>query len=523
MYSKWLLRSSSIFLLALVGLSACVNKREGRAAIDKSDRSTVDQTAPALIVLTTPSSTKYNTNAGAIALEGNCESGALVELSGPDDLSIRCSERRFRFELQSSVEGTKTYSLRQKGSTGLYSEALMFQWILDRTSPAVPVKSNPAGNPHVSSGSTMELVGTCEAKAKILVSGEKTANLLCESGFFTYTLSHPVDGSYSYAFVQKDLAGNLSEALNFVWIRDTRIPPVPVITRPETLLHYSKLSSFEISGSCDDGATVILSGDANQSIPCSGSAFSFTVQADQEKRYAFSLRQRSLTEVDSGSVAQEWIYDATAPEVLQLTMPAASPHRSSGPQLQIEGRCEGGAKVSFRKNGVVLSVSACVDGTFGFTHTENAEGSYDFSFAQTDMAGNESASLPLQWIVESPAPNPPVVLLPEASPYVSNGNAVSISGSCTSGNTIHLEGASVDSMVCADSAFYFTLILGDGIHDFLLSQDNGTKRSTATSFQWIRDTSPPEAIVVSGPSTPWDMSTAEIAFTANETPVSFGM
>ncbi len=177
--------------------------------------------------------------------------------------------------------------------------------------------------------------------------------------------------------------------------------------------------------------------------------------------------------------------------------------------------------VSFRKNGVVLSVSACVDGTFGFTHTENAEGSYDFSFAQTDMAGNESASLPLQWIVESPAPNPPVVLLPEASPYVSNGNAVSISGSCTSGNTIHLEGASVDSMVCADSAFYFTLILGDGIHDFLLSQDNGTKRSTATSFQWIRDTSPPEAIVVSGPSTPWDMSTAEIAFTANETPVSF--
>lgn len=96
----------------------------------------------------------------------------------------------------------------------------------------------------------------------------------------------------------------------------------------------------------------------------------------------------------------------------------------------------------------------------------------------------------------SPDTTPPAavtVTSPSASPVITNGDALVISGTCETAATVNLTGDDTQNTACTSSEFSFTVTKTvDDTYNFALTQtDPANNTSTSVNVQWIRDTIPP--------------------------------
>ena len=126
----------------------------------------------------------------------------------------------------------------------------------------------------------------------------------------------------------------------------------------------------------------------------------------------------------------------------------------------------------------------------------DAQGSESTNYALSGFAAVAPSSPTLTSILPSPVPTPSPSS--SSSPYFSSSDAVTISGSCTSGNTVELAGEDAQTTSCSSGSYQFTLSASvDGIRNYVLTQVNTSQISSpVTSFQWERDTLSPIAPTV---------------------------
>ena len=463
---------------------------------------TRDAAAPSAPTITTPASNPLTSNTSAVTIAGACETGATIQVSGSATQTATCASSAYSLSVGSSADGTFNYSIAQTDAAGNASSAVAFQWLRDTVAPSAPTILMPPSNPLTSAGSTLSISGGCEVGATVALTGSATQSAACPSGSYALSVSASSDGTYNYSIAQTDLAGNASSATAFSWIRDTTPPPAPVITSPATSPVLSNASTLILSGTCSTGMTVALSGASTQSQSCASAAFSFTVTASTDGTYNYSVNQTSaVTGVTSSAATLQWQRDTVAPGGLALTTPASCPVYSSGSTLAFTGTCEIGTTVSL--GGGTSQNAACTTGTFSFTASQVIDGSITYTVGETDAAGNAASSLTCLWNRDTTAPSNPTISSPTSNPFTSGGTALTLSGACETDASVDLTGSSTQNTTCASGAYNFALtVSADGTYNYSLKQtDLAGNSSSGTTFQWVRNNATPSAPVLTSPAT----------------------
>ncbi len=259
---------------------------------------------------------------------------------------------------------------------------------------------------------------------------------------------------------------------------------IPTVSLPSDSPHYSKDDNLQISGLCNSGNRVILSGADFQEQPCVNSTYTFTINKTSDGIYAFMLTQLST----SGLSAANMVFWVRKSSIMQpiVTSPSESIYKSGSDKLQITGFCETGATVSIEGDG--YGSTPCTGSVFNIEQVKYTDGDYQLVIKQTDLAGN-SASVNLDWQKRTLSASPSALQLTVTSSQVFtlDGGSGIYSGSLVTNNS----GSTYDD----ETRTYVAGTLAE-VNDVIRFTDSAgstldisilTKASQPDHFEWAAD------------------------------------
>lgn len=477
-------------------------------------------------------------------LSGACsEEGRNVVITGSASSTVSCTGLNWTVNLNLSAEADGanaiSFTVNHGDASGNTATPITRTFSKDTVAPDAPVITTPAANPFTSSATTLTVSGTCEGGNSIQVTGAETLADTCLAGAFSTDLSQPLNAVYNYMFRQTDSAGNQSTSFAFDWEVDSSIPAMPVLTSPNPNPIINNLNTITIAGSCVTGNIVDLSGDLTASdvtnpagllsLTCAANSFSFTLQKLADGIYSFAVVQTNALDITSPAVTVRWTRDTVVPAVIVISNPPSDPYTAGG-NLTVKGSCETGARVFVTGDSVQNTL--CTAGAFSFLINKAVDATYNFSFIQTDPAGNSSSAETQAWVRDSSVLPAPVIASPAASPFRSNTTTLTVSGTCVEGYTVTLSAGAIASeilapassltQVCTGEVFSFTISKAtDGTYSFSFTQTDSVTTSPAAAVSWIRDTTPPDTTLTLTPLNPNLKLSATFNFTSTETGATF--
>lgn len=379
--------------------------------------------------------------------------------------------------------------------------------------PNAPTVTSPAYNPFTTAASQLTISGGCITDNMVSITGSSTQAAKCIGDAYSFVVSGTSDATYTYYLAQKSPSGVVSTKTNFVWTRSQTVVPVG-ITAPATSPYLSNNQNLTIAGTCTPGYGVNIVGDYSASVNCENAAtFSFAVTKTTDGTYNFSITQvDKLANISSAAFNINWTLDTTAPVAPTLVTPILSPHTSTSNSLTVTVGCEDGNTVNV--TGDKQASGSCSANSFTFSDNKAAFGTYNYSFTQVDAAGNTSPALAFQWNYVATFVPPVAITGPAyndlATPktkFVSNQNALDLAGTCLTGYSVELSGASTQFATCsALGTFTFNISkatdVSDGTYTFLILQrdPNNSTPSASVQYIWNRDITTPGAVALLSPA-----------------------
>ncbi|MEW6057137.1 MAG: Ig-like domain-containing protein [Bdellovibrionota bacterium] len=465
---------------------------------------TRDTGGPSAPTITQPPTTPYSSSDTDLVISGGCEAGATVNLAGDATDSVVCqSAGTYSFTVNRFVDATYNFMVSQTDTANNTSSPTALQWVRITSLPPTPTVLSPSPSPYYSNQSSLVISGGCVSGNTVNLAGDETQNMVCTaapSSSYSFTVNRSTDGTYNFTVTQTDALNNTSAAAQAAWIRDTASPLAVTITAPVTNPHVSSGSSLALSGACEDGATVNLTGASTASTTCANSAYSFNLSQSSDGTFNYSIIQTDRAGNPSAAEAFQWIRDTSAPATPTIASPATSPYYSNSVSATsvISGICTTGLSVTLSGN--EAQTTTCATSSYSFTVSTPTDGTYNFYVRQTSASGIDSAQASLVFIRDTAAPAAPIIVAPAASPYTSAGN-LSLNGTCEADATVNLSGDDAQSTTCAAGAFSFTVSEADGTHNYSVSQtDRAGNASAASTQQWIRDSVAPSNPTVTSPA-----------------------
>lgn len=359
-----------------------------------------DSSIPPTPTITNFSDNPHYTNTSPLNVQGACAGTNTVTISegGANLASGDCSASAYSLDVSKVANGTYTLAVYQTDSASLNDSAYRdFTWVYDSVAPSAPTITNPSTSPVTSSG-TLTIAGACETNATVNLSGDDTQNTTCAGGQYSFSVTEAVDGTYNYSVTQTDLASNISAARAQQWVKDSTTLPIPTITTPVADPFISNQVNLILSGGCQDGLTVQLSGVVASDVltpsnsltqVCSGSVYSYTI-TKPDGTYNLSVNQTDGSKT-SGSVTRTWIKDTIEPNTTLTSQPPSTNYStvadfafSADETGTFECSLDGGA------------YSTC-SSPLSLTDLSNA--SHNINIRAIDTAGNvESTPVSYTWI-----------------------------------------------------------------------------------------------------------------------------
>lgn len=454
----------------------------------------LDNNIPAEIVITSPLNNPFTSGNSTLSISGQCETGATVAISGSHTATTSCGGGTFSFiGITQNTDGAYNYSLNQVDLAQNSSVPVVFTWVRDTTIPPTPTITNFNDNPHYTNFSPLVISGGCVASNTVHVaaSGVSLANTMCgASGTYTINVPKGVDGTYTLSVYQIDATTLIDSAsYDFQWIYDTQVPSVPVITSP-TSSPVTTSSILVIAGSCENNATVNLTGNGNQSVVCISQSFTFSVSQSVDGTYSYAINQTDRAQNTSAAVNQVWIRDSFALPMVTITTPSAQPFISNVTELTINGVCETGLTVVLQgvnASDVIVPSNRlnlpCVDSAFSYTITK-PDGTYNLSLYQTNGVSN-SAETAKTWTKDTVEPNTTLNSQPSGTNY-----------SMVSSFTFSSNESPVTFQCSLDSAAYSTCVsplsfssIANGGHTLNIRaiDQAGNIDSTPATYTWTQE------------------------------------
>lgn len=455
---------------------------------------TLDNNAPAAIIINSPLANPFTSGDASVSIVGQCETGAAVTITGDHSGSTSCSAGSFSFNnISEATDGTYVYYLTQIDTATNSSTATTFTWVRDTTIPPTPTVTNFTDNPHYTNYSPLVVSGECIAGNTVHISegGTSITNGTCTaSGTYSLNVVKGVDGDYTLSVYQVDaLTAIESATYDFHWIYDTVLPDAPIITSP-TLSPATTSSILEISGSCEENATVNLTGDDNQSTVCVSQSFTFTVSQTIDGTYSYSIDQTDLAQNTSAAANQDWVRDSFALPMVIITNPSAQPFISNATQLTLTGTCETGLTVMLQGVSATDVVTpsnslsfTCANSAFSYTIAK-PDGTYNLSLYQTNGVSN-SPSTAKTWTKDTVEPQTTMDSQPSSTNYSMISSFTFSSNESPVTFQCSLDGATYST--CASPLNYSSLSNGSHTLDIRAIDQAGNVDSTPATYTWTQE------------------------------------
>jgi hypothetical protein len=186
---------------------------------------TKDTSVPAMLLITQPASSPNRSNSESLQITGTCSPNALVHLGGEvtaeevqqplGQLSQSCVNGAFTFSIRKTIvelEDQFILSLHQTDYKGFASQANELIWIRDLEIPDLQIFSTPQ-NPNLLADATFSFTSS-EINVSFECKLDAAAWVPCLA---QQVYSGLANGNHHFDVRAKDLAGNLSEVLDFDW------------------------------------------------------------------------------------------------------------------------------------------------------------------------------------------------------------------------------------------------------------------------------------------------------------------
>lgn len=411
---------------------------------------TVDLTAPVLTLSSNPNAITNSTSAifgfsatdsggGAVASYAcSIDSGAYASCTSPQSYS-------------SLTAGAHTFAITVTDTAGNTSSATTYNWTVDLTAPTLSITSNPNLITNATSA-TFSFSGSDTGGGGIASYSCKLDSGSYASCTSPKSLTSLAAGSHTFYVTATDTAGNTSSAQSYAWTVDTT-PPTVTVTTPSangTVASASSLTSYSVGGACSEsGLSVVLSGAASLSVPCSSGAWSTNINISSlsDGNLSLTATQTDLAGNTASSAARTFIKDTVLP-VLSVTTPLAlAGNSSNGSVTWSLTEANVGSGTTFNVEIYDGSAWSSV-GTKAATAGANSNQAYTLSgFAVpnvdvtngkirvtlVDAAGNSGTASTGDFIIDSTPPTVTSITINGGATYTSS-NSVAVSLSAN-GNT----------------------------------------------------------------------------------------
>jgi large repetitive protein len=147
------------------------------------------------------------------------------------------------------------------------------------------------------------------------------------------------------------------------------------------------------------GVNVVVTNADSSSTPCSGGNWSYTTAAQTvDGTRTYNFRQTDPAG-NFTAISGTWTRNTNLP---QLTLATTTPFYSNGNNTSFNGGCSNGLAITV--TGAVNTSIACTSGTWTFPATQTVDGSYTYTFNQTDGFGN-STTVSMNWVRDTTGPS----------------------------------------------------------------------------------------------------------------------
>ncbi|RME15534.1 MAG: hypothetical protein D6797_06350 [Bdellovibrio sp.] len=470
------------------GIKNIVARQEDPAGNKGNDQKDfLKDTTPPLVKIETPA--PMTLSQGSIQLEGSCENGVPVIVSGNGVKSpVRgsCQAGRFSFNITlSSKDGKKLVTVTQTDLAGNKgSDSRTF--VKDATPPLLSI-DRPESNSYVTQTITLE--GKCESSLPVQISGgQNPLSVNCQNGKYSTPLQlRAQEGTHTITVTQKDFAGNIARVQRS-FLRDT-LSPVVSITSPAA--NTVAVRGVQLKGNCEANLKVHFRGDViKTSTSCQKGTFStfVTFKGNDGPKKVTAFQEDPAGNV--GSSTRTFIKDSSRPSLTIQTPKANSYVKQS---TLISGSCETNLPVlisgDIRKNQRVKCISSSYTAQ---VELSSPEGPKVLRVKQTDMAGNTSVVRRL--VIKDTTP--PLVTIDSPKGSSVHKGQLTLEGKCETGLELDLKGSDIISPFSAfckngQYAVKIQLSAGDGQKTIRISQTDKAGNTGMASQVFINDLGAP--------------------------------
>jgi predicted phage tail protein len=426
-------------------------------------------------------------------------------ISGPVAFTPTCGST-VSLDLTGDPDGVYVLTVQAVDSLGNAGDPLTLTFTLIPPAPklsgAVPVSPNNSRSPQWTV--TDPVPGATYVCSVTGQPAGSTATVACATGAVTLSLAGQPDGLYTISVLAVDLLGNTSDPskpLTFTYLLDTTAPVAPAVAVTPSPAQGVKVT-YTISGIEPGGVlTCSLSAPAGSTLTVPA-ACGTTVQIDltgqPDGAYVLSVTVTDAAGNTSVATSASYVFDTKPPAAPGVAVPAPTLNDVT-PTLTVT--TEPGATISCTVSRNLLPVAGlgCTQaGTIDLTGL--ADGEFEITVVSTDAAGNVSAGTTVTYLLDTVAPDAPVVTAPASpSPIVSptwlwTGEPDAVATctlvgphgvvlgpvSCTSPFTFNFTGL-------PDGAYTLTVVLTDAA--------GNVSKPVATTFQLDRAAPVPPTVV----------------------------
>lgn len=360
----------------------------------------VRDTVPPALALSSPDA---NTSAqSSITVTGTCEKDLVINFTGSGLLSSTSStcDAAGAFTKQlffSSGDGTKTINISQSDSAG-NTQNISRNFVRDETAPILT--QTTIANPVSTNTNTVTFGGQCEMNRTVTVKkdGSLEATTTCSAGgTYSYsTAAKTVDGVSIYTFEQSDAAGNIG-SVSSQWTRDTLAPSFALSTS-SSVTNSANTASY--SGTCEGNLLITVSGAATGTFNCSSGSWSYTTPTqttDLSRSYTLKLTDAAGNQ---STLNLTWVRDTSYPNI---TISGATEETTTTNSLTMSGTCD--SLWSVVVSGADSTTLTCSGGTWTYASpSKSTDGSYTYSFTQTNPSNNYATTVSKTWKRDTTAP-----------------------------------------------------------------------------------------------------------------------
>lgn len=449
------------------------------------------------------------------------EAGAalLCRVLGPDGVPVfdgACTSP-FTADLTGWPDGAYVLQVRARDQAGNTGVAASSSYLLDTTAPDPVVATAPA-TPGNTRSPVWTLVTAGIHECRLIGAAEPLTEWTGCAGSFTGDLTGQPDGGYTLRVRTRDAAGNLSAETRVSYVLDTVAPALPVVTAPPSPSSSGTPAWTLVSSepAVRAGCRLLRDGvELRAAVPCqagpTGSDLRVDLSALPDGRYRLEVRLTDLAGNTGAAVGADYVYDTSAPAVVQVT-PPSSPGNARTPEWLLTP--EPGAALECRFAAARVFTGCALDGRYVSDLTTAPDSSYPLAVRAVDVAGNVGSAVSTTYVLDTAAPSAPVVAAP-ASPASDPTPTWVWAGEPGARSSCVLTWAAGIATSSACAAPFSSTLPADGSYTLTVRlTDAAGNRSEAGPASYLLDTAAPAAPVLAGPSTPSSLTSPFFSFTA---------